>query len=448
MQIKLKSYIYTIIVVISIIIVSSCGPSKGYLAGASAYQDEEQLWDPAYRIYHLSDNTTRFYFIIPPGDMLYVRNPKTYKFEASTEISYKIVTGKSTLLTTGVVEINREEDEIPTEALIGFFDVEIPKGKFYFAKLIIDDKLRKKQFVDILTINKTNLSSKENFIITDTTNRVVFMDYINPNKKTKISSERIKASRLFVTKYTIDNTYPSPIYIETESKKSKIRIDTSFSILADQYVSFKEKGIYLISKDSLSTIGLTLLNFYDGFPLIAQKNNIAPPLRYITSDEEFNALQIGTESSKLKAEKLWSSMTNNLPSTEKILTTYYKRIQYSNIYFTSYKEGWKTDRGLVYTIFGQPSNIYKNTREEKWSYGRQDSELEFNFVFVKRRNILTDNDYTLIRDRRMKDIWQKAVEHWRSGRVFDNSDIIRIQDEASRQRNDRSNFYYPSYRRF
>ena len=429
-----------------IISITACGPSKGYLAGASAYQDEEQMWDPAYRTYHLSDKTTRFYFIIPTGDLLYVRNPQTYKFEASAEITYQIITSKNSAQKNGVVKIDKLEDKIPNEALIGYFDIEMTAGNYYYAKFILDDKLRKKQFTEILTINKTNSLSKENFIITDSTNRVLFLDYINSDKKIKISSERINTSKLYVTKYKLDNSYPTPIFIEKDIRGNRIKKDTSFTILDNQYVSFEKKGIYLISKDPNSTIGLTLFNFYDGFPLIAQKENMAPPMRYITTDEEFNSLDIGGESSKLKTEQLWASMSGSLPTTEKQLVTYYKRVQYSNIYYTSYKEGWKTDRGLVYTIFGPPTNIYKNTKEEKWRYGRSDSSLEFKFSFIKKRNALTDNDFILLRDENMKVIWQKAIEYWRKGKIFDEAEIVRLQEEIERQQNTRDNYWYPSYR--
>ena len=437
---------FLIVATLLIISITACGPSKGYLAGASAYQDEEQLWDPGYRVYHLSDNTTRFYFIIPPGDILYVRNPNTYKFEASAEIGYRIVSNNNTPLETGTVEIKKEEDKIPNEALIGYFDIKIPSGSYYYAKVVLDDKLRNKQFTEILTINKTNYTSKENFIITDTTNRVNFLDYINPNEKIKISSERIKSSKLFVTKFELDESFPTPIYIDRDVKQNKLRIDTVFSIFSDQYISFQEKGIYLVSRDSASTAGLALFNFYEGYPLIAQKENLAPPMRYITSDEEFNSLDIGSESSKLKTEQLWASMSSSLPTTEKQLVTYYKRVQYSNIYYTSHKEGWKTDRGLVYTIFGQPSNIYKTPKEEKWSYGLTNSSLEFNFKFTKNRNPLSDNDFELKRNSNMKEIWQKAIETWRKGKVFDEAEIRRLQEELERQRNTRNNYFYPTYR--
>lgn len=434
------------IIPILLIGLSACGPSKGYLAGASAYQDEEQLWDPAYKVFHLSDNTTRIYFIIPPDDILFVRNPETYKFEAKAQIEFKVVNNNNALVESGIVRINKSEDKIPNEALIGYFDLTLPQNSYYYAKVVLEDKLRKKDFTEIISINKTNYTSKENFILTDTTNKVRFLGYINSDEKVKISSERITSGVFHVTKFKLDNSYPKPIYLSSKIKQSKLTVDSTYTIKSDEYTYFRDKGIYLISKNANSISGYTLLNFYDGYPLIAQKTNLAPPLRYITSDEEFNALKIGTDESKLKSEQLWASMSNSLPTTEKQLVTYYKRVQYTNIYFSSYKEGWKTDRGLVYLIFGNPSNIYKTPKEEKWSYGLTNSSLKFEFRFVKMHNSITDNDFILERKSDKKEIWQKAIEYWRKGKIFDEAEIVRIQEELERQRNNRNNYWYPSYR--
>jgi|LGVF01.1.fsa_nt_gb GWxTD domain-containing protein len=444
----IRTHIY--IIVVLFITSISCGPSKGYLAGASTYEDEEQMWNPAYRTYHISDEVTRFYFIIPPGDILYVRNPKTLEFEASAEIEYQIIKPENSTNRTierGVVKIERIEKKIPDNAIIGYFDVNIPDGSFYYANIVLDDKLRKHQFQDLLTIDKKNKGSKENFIITDSINSVMFLDYVDSSTKVKISSERIKASTFIITRYLPISDYPIPIYVERNTPRAKVTRDTTYTINSDEYITLDKAGIYFVQNDTSKTIGLTILNFYEGFPLVSQRSNMAPPMRYITSDDEFNELSIGTTASKLETEKIWASMSNDLPKTEKQLTTYYKRVQFANVYFTSYKEGWRTDRGLVYTIFGPPSNIYKSPKEEKWVYGIDNPILDFEFSFRKISNPLTSNDFILLRDDRKKEIWKKAVEHWRKGKVFDEKEIIRIQEEMARQRDNRNNYWAPSYYR-
>ena len=445
-----KKLLFYTISLLSLIIINSCGPSKQYLAGASAYEDEEQIWNPAYRIYHISKSVTRFYFIIPPGDILFKRNPETRKYEASAQISYHIIkpNGKTnTSVDKGSIEIKREEDEIPDDAIIGYFDVNINSDSFYYASIVLNDRYRKQQFEDIIPIDKKNKGSKENFIITDSTNRVQFLNFIDSNSKIKISSERLRSSTFFITRYYPIYNYPLPIYIEGQTERMDIVKDTTDIGKADEFITFERPGIYHIRQDTTSVNGLTLLNFYNGFPFLAQKENLAPPMRYITSDDEFNDLRANPDKAKLKTEKIWASMSNTLPKTENLLTTYYKRVQFANVYYTSYNEGWRTDRGLVYTIFGPPSNIYKNTREEQWVYGLENSSLSYDFSFKKAANPLTNNDYILERDSRKKEIWQKAVEYWRKGQIFGQKEIIQIQEDYERRNRNTNNYLYPSYYR-
>ena len=35
-----------------------------------------------------------------------------------------------------------------------------------------------------------------------------------------------------------------------------------------------------------------------------------------------------------------------------LIAIYYNRIQNANLHFTTFKEGWKTDRGMIYVVFG------------------------------------------------------------------------------------------------
>ena len=427
------------------LIVISCGPSKTYLAGVSTYDEEVQMWDPGYRVYHTSDSKSRIYFIIPSGSLLFVKNPETSKFEASAEIVYQIIkSGNNSIIDRGEIKIKREENKIPTEAFIGYFDINLPDNSYYYAGITLNDNKRKKQFEEIITIDKKNKDSRENFIITDTTNRVLFLDYAN--SKIMISSERNPKSTYFVTKFELISDYPFPIYVERNLPKTTFKKDTTFTIASDAFIKMDNEGIYHITKEQNSAFGLTLFNFYDGFPLIAQKKNMAPPMRYITSDEEFNDFPIGSDRSKLNAEKIWAEMSSDLPKAEKLITTYFKRVQYSNLYYTSYKEGWRTDRGLVYTIFGQPSSTIKTTTSEKWTYGQNSSSLSIEFVFNKTNNPFTYNDFTLIRDDNKKEIWKKAIEYWRSGKVFNVYEINRIIENEETQRRNRNNMWYPNYR--
>jgi GWxTD domain-containing protein len=74
------------------------------------------------------------------------------------------------------------------------------------------------------------------------------------------------------------------------------------------------------------------------------------------------------------------------PESEKneLMEEYYSRVTFANRQFTHYTDGWKSDRGMVYIIFGPPSNIERRPFEnnskpyEVWTYYEQNRE----FVFV------------------------------------------------------------------
>lgn len=71
---------------------------------------------------------------------------------------------------------------------------------------------------------------------------------------------------------------------------------------------------------------------------------------------------------------------------------YYARIKYANENFESGVQGWMTDRGLIYILFGKPDKIdqgranfenFKNILFETWSYKVIDgfnSDIKFTFI--------------------------------------------------------------------
>jgi hypothetical protein len=84
-----------------------------------------------------------------------------------------------------------------------------------------------------------------------------------------------------------------------------------------------------------------------------------------------------------------------------------------NFLFSSYQEGWKTDRGLIYIIYGPPSEVYRRDDEEEWIYGERGNPMSIRFYFMKVENPFTNNDFSLQRSPIYKTSWYVAVENWR-----------------------------------
>jgi GWxTD domain-containing protein len=63
---------------------------------------------------------------------------------------------------------------------------------------------------------------------------------------------------------------------------------------------------------------------------------------------------------------------------------YYRRVKYANLHFKGLRDGWETDMGRVYVIFGQPTDVERHPFDidkkpyEVWSY----DDLNRHFLFV------------------------------------------------------------------
>jgi len=91
---------------------------------------------------------------------------------------------------------------------------------------------------------------------------------------------------------------------------------------------------------------------------------------------------------------------------------------YANSFFTSYKPGWQTDRGMIYIIYGPPDYLYKSAKEERWIYSPRDlgPGVVFNFEIVPHK--FSTNHFILNRAKQKITGWDEAVKMWNSGEVF------------------------------
>jgi len=151
---------------------------------------------------------------------------------------------------------------------------------------------------------------------------------------------------------------------------------------------------YTISKTG------TLENQNINFPIdLNNLDEAISQLQYIAKDDEWDFIKDGKTDAEKKKRliEFWNSKDPS-PSTKKneVLIEYYKRINYADKHFsTPYTKGWKTDMGMVYIIFGLPSNIERHPYEmdskpyEIWDY----YDINRQFIFVDESGF---GDYRLI----------------------------------------------------
>jgi GWxTD domain-containing protein len=152
------------------------------------------------------------------------------------------------------------------------------------------------------------------------------------------------------------------------------------------------------------------------------------PLAYLTTPDELDQMRSASRQ-KVALDEFWIKCANNVDKARELIRIYYTRVQYADMYFTSYKEGWRTERGMIYLIYGPPDKVYKSIDGETWGYRKpivksrwgtryiiKEEYLYFNFK--KKESIFTNNDYYLSRNETLVSFWAQAVACWKEGIVF------------------------------
>ncbi len=130
------------------------------------------------------------------------------------------------------------------------------------------------------------------------------------------------------------------------------------------------------------------VNKMSGFPVNAKDLNLMiDQLIYIATDEQLRKIENAktTEDKQKNFIEFWKGKDPS-PNTSKneLMIEYYRRIQTADERYSHFIDGWKTDMGMVYIMFGEADQIERypfqeNTKPyEVWYYYGANKE----FVFV------------------------------------------------------------------
>lgn len=137
--------------------------------------------------------------------------------------------------------------------------------------------------------------------------------------------------------------------------------------------------------------------------------------RYVATPDEVNRYkQLKGEEAKRKfLAEFWKKRDSDKSTTiNEFKIEYFRRVEYANQQFTiGSKEGWRTDRGRVYIMYGPPDEIERHPSEvdskpyEIWYYHNIEGGVEF--VFVDKAGF---SDYILVHSTKRNEI---RDDNWR-----------------------------------
>jgi GWxTD domain-containing protein len=219
-------------------------------------------------------------------------------------------------------------------------------------------------------------------------------------------------SSIVVSFYSDDFPAGTPVFSETVARVSKgMQADTVYVVRPGEKFSPAQKGLYLIQPDTASERGVAFRAEND-YPRFSKVENLADPLIYICTRLEFEKVK-KAKGDKQAFDRVILGITGDKERAKLFMKTYFRRVEMANEFFTSYKEGWKTDRGMIFIIFGPPEEVLKFSDREVWSYS---SEVKLSFDFSKSATIFDPTNYVLIRNKKYKETWYEAIDLRRNAR--------------------------------
>ncbi len=207
---------------------------------------------------------------------------------------------------------------------------------------------------------------------------------------------------------------PSPPFADKELKMDRFLFpDSTFSISPGQTIGpIYQEGLYLAQEDTTATEGFSFLIKKDPYPKYNKLADLKGPLLFVTTREENDQLGAAGED-KAKFDRLILSITNDKERAKTFMRNYFKRVELANKLFTSFKEGWKTDRGMIFIVFGAPDEVQVNGAQEIWNYRNPREQ----FYFTKAGSVYHPDHYVLVRDKQYSENWYLTIDLWRKSRL-------------------------------
>jgi GWxTD domain-containing protein len=218
----------------------------------------------------------------------------------------------------------------------------------------------------------------------------------------------------FYYNHNFDEAVP-PMVVEDQRAGKQLSIDSVFSISLNETISFSKEGLYFFQKDSSSANGIAIRVQDKFFPLAKTFDAVLDPLIYISTRTETDKIR-SASNPRQAFEDYWIDMVKIPNLATSTVRQYYERVAAANYLFTTFEEGWKSDMGLIYIVYGPPNDVYKSEEIIDWVYNQDLSMPNIRFSFYKVKNVFTDHHYTLLRKKSYDKNWFKSVELWRDGK--------------------------------
>jgi GWxTD domain-containing protein len=378
---------------------------------------------PAYTIYNNSSSSSLLLIKIFPNELLYSGTIEPNKILGKLSLRYMLTDitdiQKPVLADSGNVVFSFVRDEAGKR-----FMTQLPlntrPGKSYQLAVTAKDLVRREEALTYLYIDRTDSLSGQNFLLTTAEDHSpVYRPYVVGNSIFKVNYSFEGCDSVFVSYYGGEIPLPRPSFSMSREKEFLEKPDSiwKFPLSKAMAFQFNYEGIYHFQTDTAKPQGLTLMNFGEDYPKVQVAKYLIEPLVYLATTTEIQLLKKATNQ-KLAIDNFWLDKAGDLEKARELIRVYYNRVFFANFYFTSFKPGWKTDRGMIFIIYGPPQSVKVTPTQEKWIYYKNNFTTTVTFTFDHVPNAFSLDDYELERSDAYDTFWRTAVDTWRKGKIY------------------------------
>ncbi|MFC2151775.1 GWxTD domain-containing protein [Bacteroidota bacterium] len=381
---------------------------------------------PRIKVYNNSDTSSLIIERVFTKDLLFNQANSDNKLLARIKIVYNLydLNKKQILADSSTTTFKFEKDPD-----ILFFTTEVPvkaiKGNNYLLEIITTDLNRKNSQYSFLRIDRTRETNLQDFVVYNGPKKEYLINsYINEKKEFGIKFYVEDLDSLNVYFFANNFIIPQAPDFEDTLRDNFENVDTSWICYLDsiKYQNYNREGIYYFTKTGKiyneSSGGLAFFNFGEAFPIVRTPEDLAKPIFYLGTLDSIPYSDSTGKLTKLAVDNFWLGKANNIDKSRELIKAFYNRVMLANKYFTSYKEGWQTDRGMIYIIYGLPDYLYKSGDEERWIYNPTGLGTGVTFIFKYAEHPFSLNHYVLDREKLKFTGWDEAIKMWNNGEIF------------------------------
>lgn len=267
------------------------------------------------------------------------------------------------------------------------------------------------------------VSPERNYLLTNSEGVPFISEYFYSGREFNLLSDNPFDTVSFdFYKSSFNPALPPYIVDINQTSIQVIKPDSSGVLRSSDYINMPEEGVLIFSSNNkIPGCFSYLLKKYD-YPGVSRVKDLVEPLVYITKEDELRLMK-ESKSYKLAVDSFWLNIGGSIEYSRKLIKHYYARVEFANKFFTSYKEGWKTDKGMVFIVLGKPDLVTRNSDVEEWQYERVLNKEFVTFTFKRKPSFLSLDNFELERSEDYKEMWTSLVENWRKGIIIKNSNL-------------------------